>query len=295
MAAIKFFYGLEPYAFKKAIENFGESTDILKKKVWDGECESFACSYSFLQSDKVLILDLEELRADENMLSFLSDTEALTCDVYIYARKVSTNTKIFKYLSSCDTVKCDKFKGKELQQLVLEECAKINAKISKEAFDLLISRINYYGKDEVTFDTIVKRIHQCAAAENITPSVVTTFVADDSDFNIWSLTSLLDKGDIEAFMEGCNKLLPITDAIGILSALLRAYRISWKASLLEGSNEQKSKVLGLYNSNILPLSTGKAADIIHTINAAILDCKRSLNQKLILMQTGINIVNIMNR
>lgn len=204
--------------------------DAQKILVW--ECEKF--------SSTDLVEQIIKLADDNDTLSFI-----------VFERKTDKRSKFYKNMKQRNlVVSCEKLGKAKLAAFVKNEIEKNASTITPEVLDFLLQRLDY-DNEEVTLFTVQNWVRQlCFAEENITISGIETFLPEKIDAKIFSIFSFLMEGDKKsAFIHTFEALKEKeSDAIGLLSLLLRNFRIAFKRQVLlnEGKTlEEVSTLLGL--------------------------------------------------
>lgn len=202
--------------------------DAQKILVW--ECEKF--------SSTALVEQIIKLADDNDTLSFI-----------VFEKKTDKRGKFYKSMKQRNlVVSCEKLGKAMLAAFVKNEIEKNASTITPEVLNFLLQRLDY-DNEEVTLFTVQNWVRQlCFAEENITVSGIETFIPEKIDAKIFSIFSFLIEGDKKNAFIHTFEALKESDAIAVLSLILRNYRIAFKRQLLlnEGKSEKKvATLLGL--------------------------------------------------
>lgn len=117
----------------------------------------------------------------------------------------------------------------KLSEFIERRVAKKGAAFSnRKALDLFISRENYANRKDITLYNIVSDLNNLIALSNtITEEMIVSVVPDNLKDNVFGIASQIIRKDINGLRS--QALLCRGNEIGTLSALLREYRISYKA------------------------------------------------------------------
>lgn len=284
---IQLFFGAERYLLRKKKQELLKveypETNLLVKDTFDSDCEDFADTFSLFGGEKVLILELPELTADENLLRFLSTEHS--CNIYIFAGSVDTRTKIYKKLSA-NALELGKPSQASVYECLTGYCSGRGKVLDKESFSALISRSAYYTNDNVCLDTLYIYMEQmCLDNREITPELVSEFVPEQAEQKIWGLFSTLAGKRLDDFIKLYDRLIEQKEnAIGILSVLMRTIRIAFKVKLAQNEGiKDIIKELGVssYTLKECPdCSLEQLASIMELIQDTINDIKHGASADL---------------
>lgn len=249
---IELFYGNEPYSLDyekgKIKKECTEQAFFLQEmESWDEEAEMFSSQIPYLGDKNVIMLSLEKLGADEGLLKFIkSDSE--NCDLYIFASAADRNTKVYKEIAKNHKVKkCDKLEESLLKKWMSEQAKRKGFSITTEACELLIRRKLYYQDRDCTLYTLQGCLEMLGYANGaITKELVEKNIEETCDEKVFVLSNLLLNKQEERLFFVARQLLEEENPIAMLSAILRTYRLAFKASLYEEKTEkEKAALLGV--------------------------------------------------
>ncbi len=229
---MKIIYGNEPYLIdceiSKIKKQHQETTFYYE---WVTGMAKEISRPSLLCGRKAAILKLPEL--SDGMESLL-DAE---CEVCIVIEKLDKRRNIYKKLSSCEQVKCNKLEMPMLKKFILRELSRCSMNIREDAFSLFLNRVQYQENSSISLYTIQTYIRQmCSGAKAEQLSYVNTthvnaYVPENADEQVYHLTNALFQKNAKKYMQTAVMLAREKDSILILSALLRTFRVAYKASL----------------------------------------------------------------
>lgn len=291
---IKLFYGNEPYRLefernkiKKAVGNMG----YCECTAWDETIAQRASMQSIFASRNVIILRLDKLGADEDLLSYIKKENEST-DLYIFADAVDKNTKVFKAIRSLEdsVVECSKLSATELQAFTLKTLKAENANMTQSAYELFVSRIAYQSDPECNLFVVENYVRQLAfLSKKIDVAEVEELVPCTPMEKSFILADyMLRKDGAKLFHAAKNLLQEGENVIGMLSYLLRTFRLAYKASLYpELKGKERNAKLG-FSYGRFPetnCSTENLKDIMDTLQNAVNSIKRGMNPDKVFMLT----------
>ena len=225
--------GDEPYAIDKYKKKFTLGiTDVSRfEGDFSSEIVSVCRSFSLFSDKKAVILRIDTLKSLDNK-EFLEYLEAPDpeCALIIICGKADKRAKMYKHLQKKRViVECNKLTEQaDLEKVILHELSKHGALIKQSAFKLFIQRLNYFESKDMNLLQAVQFVQVLASvSKEITEDVVKAHIPSFEMADVFSLSSLIARGDSEALMKGIN-LLPDGDAIKVLSLIQREIRIAYK-------------------------------------------------------------------
>lgn len=195
---------------------------------------------------QAFVVNVEELKEE---MSSIFDLKA---DVYVIAEKVDKRKKIYQEFKKHGIEICNKVDAATLNKFILREVKKVDVQIKEDAFALFLKRMQYYSNEGVNLYTIRTYVRQMAFSvkadkkDTIDVPVVETYVQEKLDEQTYRLTDYLFKRNGEAYAKLAVNLIQEQDGIGMLSAILRTFRVAYKASLYpKKSPKELEKILGV--------------------------------------------------
>jgi len=240
---IKLYYGNEPYYLS------AEKDKILKEKGIDAgifysweEAKEIVFVPPLLSDRRIVVLELEKLTADESLSAYLQKPSEFT-DLFIFAGSVERNTKIYKLIKKDHAqMQCDKLSEPLLKKWIGKQLSNYGAAMNQDAYDTFMRRIPYYDDPDCNLYSIKNWICQLAFYHSeITEEVIKEVVLETLNEKMFALSKyLLAKNYPSAFRLTQLLLESREQPIAMLSAMLRTFRLSYKASLFP---EVKGKAL----------------------------------------------------
>lgn len=264
-------FGTEPYLIKKYRESVVQGIsmpdmNILESDQFTVAERDFARQAPFLDTRRVLILSFDRLSANELLEKYLQEPSVRT-DLFLFVKEMDKRTGLYKRFPKEGIKQFDK-DFDVLKRWILGYIGKRNCRITEQAYNELISRINY-ELEEVNLYHVQSALKKlCSTSEDITPDIVKRLVAVNEKEDVFRLIELIDRKEVkklfhqaDILLQGCEQ-----NVIGTLSLLLRSYRILYKVSVCGCS----LKDAGVHYRTYVPRISGKKAEEgIHIIQEII--------------------------
>ena len=241
--SIQLLWGNEPYGIRKRREKAlkGLSLQEMNYSVYDGSFDSAiknACLvYPFMDSKRVVVLNVSSL-SDLETKEFEEYLKApsATTELLIIADNVDKRKKTFKKLSDLGCVyPCDKVNDNDLKKVLQYEISSRGAQITEVAYAEFCKRCSYQDNDDMNILGMLSFIDSMVSvSKEITPELVERFVPKYEEPNVFGLTALIKKNDVDGLYRELSLIEASSDEqIKTLSLLLRDYRIAYKLKLFE--------------------------------------------------------------
>lgn len=246
---IQLIYGNEPYLVQQEREKLhGNEMDVNVVDAWEG-VESLVFMPALFSEKRTIIYTVERLGANADIYEYLSHPSSIS-DLYIFAREVDRNTKVYKKLKKdYQVTECNKLSEEQMKDFAKAVLAEYNATISVGAYALFMQRANYWDDDVCTLYTIRTYLYQMATAAadgKITKAEVTGIVPESMNEKVYMLTSYLLGQDGEKAFGLATRLLQEKESpIAIMSAVMRTFRVAYKASLFKDEGKGIGKLIGV--------------------------------------------------
>lgn len=176
----------------------------------------------FIDCDKQSALDTAEFK------EYLAEPDAKN-DLFILVRNYDGRTTFGKFLKTNGLQTLNKLESEaDIEKVILFELKQTGARITSDALKEFMKRENYLDSDDVNLLSIVSDLHAiCAIDKDITLEMVKTYIAAHEVADRFALAKLIKAKDIPTLVKQAA-LLSKDDLIGVLSLLLREYRLAWK-------------------------------------------------------------------
>lgn len=216
----------------------------------------FAKQMPFMGSRRVLIVSLEKLAANELLEKYLKEPAQGT-DLYIFAGEVDKRLSLYKKFPKENIKQFDKDMDM-LKKWILGYIKRQNCKITKEAYEEFLMRINYEMEDVNLYHVKSALSRLCATQDEITAELVRRLVQPNEKEDIFQLICLIDKGKVTELFHQADLIIQngSQNVIGTLSLLLRSYRILYKVNVCGCSLQD----VGVHHRTYIPKMTLEQAD-----------------------------------
>lgn len=216
----------------------------------------FAKQMPFMGKRRVLIVTLEKLAANELLEKYLKEPAPGT-DLYIFAGEVDKRLSLYKKFPKESIKQLDKDMG-VLQKWILGYIKRQNCKITKDAYEEFLMRINYEMDDVNLYHVKSALSRLCTTQDEITAGLVKRLVQANEREDIFRLICLIDKGEVTELFHQADLIIQNggQNVIGTLSLLLRSYRILYKINVCGCSLQE----VGVHQRTYIPKMTLEQAD-----------------------------------
>jgi len=274
---IQVLYGDEPYGIEKRKKKVisGLSTPQMNFEMRQGKFDidmQTAClTYPFLDDRKVILLDVESLKAlDTKEFKDYLKAPNKTTDLIIIVRNVDQRLKMFKALKEANLlVPCMKLKSeKELTTVLCAEIKSRGGQITGNAMNEFLKRLNY-SKEGVNLLYAVGFIETLINInKDIDEGMVKRYMPSNEEANEFWLSSLIKARDADNLYKQLS-LIPNDEDIKVLSLLLKDYRVAYKlkyfgekevgtarTEFAELSKEMLNKAMNVITEGIYAIKSG---------------------------------------
>lgn len=236
----KIIFGAEPYSIDQKVKEFTSDLGdmgIVRFPSLSDDAFQAAEVYPMFTDKQVVIVEIDRLGACEDLVK--AKIPDFT-DFIVIPKSVDKRTSSYKSLEKAGCiVECPKLDIPALKKWILEL---VRAKGSSISEDILVKFVNYIGyefDENVTLYTVevaVKKL--CLATAQITMADVEALVERSVNVKMWELSNVLLDKDAARLHSMAQKLLDEKESgIGMLSLLLRTFRLAYKASLCKGMKD----------------------------------------------------------
>lgn len=254
-------FGTEPYlinTYRKEVVKGVDMPDInmLEAEQFTETERDFARQAPFMASRRVIILQFDKLQANALLEKYLENPSQKT-DLFLFVKEVDRRLTLYKRFPKDAVRQFDKDE-QILERFLLSYVKKSGCKITKQAYDELLYRLNY-GMEEVNLYHVKSALKKlCTTSSEITPDLVERLIPLNEKEDIFRLIRLIDeKRTVELFHQADLMLENgEQNVIGTLSLLLRSYRILYKISVCRCT----LKEAGVHAKTFVPRLTGRQAD-----------------------------------
>lgn len=250
---VKLFYGEEPYLIESEIRKAKNGlTDLNIHEYAELGPEVFeqAIHYPFFSERQVILVRPEKLNVCENLISYIKKPTEFT-DLLIVPRVIDKRTTTFQALKKAGlVVECNKVTETILQKFILGMIKKEGCKIKEDNYKYFIERCGYLNDSEVTLyviETYIRQLCVDVVSGEITRDSIDTFVKKSLLQSTFDLTRVLLSRNAEKLYEMATKFIEDGESpIGMLSLILRVFRIAYKGALYGDESPQEiGKMVGV--------------------------------------------------
>lgn len=248
--------GNEPYKYKMEL-------DQIKKKYGDlgvSEYDSLSdevfedCRMKNLFSrEKAVVVYCSGLPESEGFLKYVKDPSKTT-DLYLIDEQLDRRSAVFKTCMKGKYSTTMKVLNKVSKENFLLMCAGMvqrrGCKVRETTLQKLFEYTGYSENENCNlFDisfAIKQMCYQVGPGEEVTPALVEAFATPWQEAVIWQLSDVLFSGSKKELLSLAEHLLVSGEnPIGMLSTLLRQFRLAYKAKIIGGSEKALSSELGV--------------------------------------------------
>lgn len=231
---INVFYGNEPYSidfYRKKYENMvvNKELNLMKFDAWSEDVSSYLMTYPVMEEKKVAIVSCSLKDLDTTFNKYL-ENPCQTTELVLILKDVDKRSAIYKKLQKAGTItECNKIQDtQKLQNMLLREVGKNGARISQNAYRLFMEKENYLEMENITLYNLFSDIERLAKFNpDITEETVNLLIPDNLSKKMFGIAKMLMSGDCTGLIQQAQVLS--SDTMGTLGALLREYRIAYKA------------------------------------------------------------------
>lgn len=225
--------GDEPYAIDKYKRKL--TLDITDVSHYEGdfslEIVSVCRSFSLFSDRRAVILRIDTLKSlDNKAFAEYLDNPAEDTVLVIVCSKADKRAKMYKHLQKKGLIiECNKLDDpSKLEKVIFFELKKLEARITPAAMKEFVRRLNYFELKDMNLLQAVQYAQVLASvSKEITEDVVKAYIPSFGTADVFSLSNLIARGDSTALVKEIS-LLPDSDAIKVLSLILREIRIAYK-------------------------------------------------------------------
>lgn len=254
-------FGSEPYLIKSYRDSVTKGISVPDMNVLESDQftlveRDFARQAPFIDPRRVLILQLDKMSANELLEKYLKEPSQKT-DLFLFVREVDKRLGIYKRFPK-DSIKQFDKNPANLQQFILGFVKNRGCRITQNAYDELVSRINY-DLDDVNLYHVKSALEKlCSTSDEVTPELVKRLVPVNEKEDVFRLIELIDRKEVGELFHQADMLMQggEQNVIGTLSLLLRSYRILYKVGVC-GCTLREA---GVYYRTYVPKLTGMQAE-----------------------------------
>lgn len=242
---LKVLYGPEPYLVNEKMREITKDIDDMNVAHFDELTSAVfqtAQQYPFLASRQAIVVDIDKLGACEELLS--AKIPEFT-DFIVCPKVVDERTKVFKALKKAGCVdECKKMDLQSLKKAIREKVRERGCSISDEMIENFVQHIGYFVDENVSLYTINIALKQlCFGTAEISMDDIVALVPRSVNVKMWELSTVLMDLDAKKLYQMAEHLLDEKESgIGMLSLLLRSFRLAYKATLCKRMNLKENEI-----------------------------------------------------
>lgn len=237
---IRILFGNEPYAIdarkKKLLQGIEDVTQFEGK--FDAETLRSCRTFSLFSDKRGVILRADSLKAlDNKTFEAYRKKESEGTVLVVIVKNADARTKIYKHLQKEGLlISCHKVEREEdFQKVILYELKREGAKITPKAMEELARRLNYFELEDMNLMRVVGYVKTLAMlSKEITEELVREHIPCFERADAFRIASLIEERNASGILHEIN-MLPKTDAIWVLSLVLREIRIALKLRYFNAS------------------------------------------------------------
>ena len=232
---VKVIYGEEPYLIDHTKNQFLKGADVVNMySEWD---ENIDFSSSMLWNKVVFVFKCSFPTKSEVLKKLISSEQDDVVILFLPGVTVDKRTSMVKEMDKNNClINCKKFAVDRVRKFLRG----ILGTVDDETLSYLINRVGYYEDESInlySLEIVAKKL--VFFEEKITRSLIEREVSENITSKAYELFGFLIRKNMEKYFSVYEELSKDENTIAILSNLLRAVRIGYKAKLLSSPNASK--------------------------------------------------------
>lgn len=231
---IKLIHGTETYLLDKTLEADIAGIELPEMNVTRFEdeydikaVERICFTEPFLSGERAVVLRLTELKANEELKKLIGKIPENVTFI-IAADKVDKRSTLYKAFKK-SVFECSKPETNKVYDLICRVVEKEGCRAERDAVEEMVRRLNYYDDPAINLYLVIGCARQLSQSGNVTLSLVRAMLPESSAGKAWNLLRLICERRMTEAFSLLNYLLDSGEsAIGILSLILRGFRLAWK-------------------------------------------------------------------
>lgn len=226
-------YGDEPYLideYRKKITMQVESPEfnLIDTNEFTEIEKQFLCQYPILGNKKVMIFRARTLKECTEVVEYISK-KGKAAITYLFVKEVDRRSKIYRAFKKEEIQVYKKVPQDVLEKTIMQYIKKSGCEVTTDAYRLYLQMINYYS-DETNLYDVLHSLERLCVVKRITKETVENIVLDREKEDIYSLIQLIVGKQYDDMFRQADLILrnQQNNVIGILSLLLRSYRLAYK-------------------------------------------------------------------
>ncbi len=245
--------------------NFLETDEFTDQEV------RFLNQYPLCGGRKLLIYNAACMKDCEKLVEYLGTMRQDIAECYIFVKEVDRRTKTYRSFSRGEIEQCNKVSQDMLEKTILQYIKKKGCEIRSDAFRLFLQLVNYDSEDTNLYD-VMHALERICSKKEITADLVGQIVVDRETEDIFLLTKLVSEGKTAELFRQAELIRQNTGSvIGVLSLLLRNYRIAYKIHVCKCTLAE----LGVSPRTYIPqLSVGACSRVMDVLDDTVSKIKQ---------------------
>lgn len=264
-------FGEEPFQIDKYRKEIRKKVkvpelDLLETSEFAENEKQFLSQYSLFGDEKVLIYRVRNMKECTELVEYITDRKN-SVSVYVFCDEVDKRSKVYKAFKKEEILEFNKLSHDLLEKTIVQYVKKNGSAITKEAYNTFLQYVNYYSEESNLYD-VLHALERLCVAKEITKETVEKIVLDRETEDIYSLIQLISEHNHESAQHQANLILENqkNNVIGVLSLLLRSYRLAYKMRVCNVS----LKELGVQYRTFVPrLSAEECHQAMNIIDDAV--------------------------
>lgn len=280
--SVSVIYGDEPYVIDSKLKEIKKQIQCpeLNLSYYDELTEDVVSSIEmtpFLDEKRVVILTLDEIKGSDELLQLVKSVPSTT-EFVIIGNSIDKRSKLYKYFKSQNMLfECNKVQMNVFKKFVFRFLEQKNVKMTEPAYVLLCSALNYVECLDVNLYTVEIYLEQLVygcSNNMITEIDIKNIISSNVSNSIFYLLDALVTNDVsKVFSLSLEYIERGENLIGILSLLVRSFRIAYKISLFKDlSDPEIEKNIGIsmrHFANIRRFSSKVFTAVLDDLSSAI--------------------------
>lgn len=238
---IGIYYGNEPYLIQiekhklmRKIQN--PEMNLIHSSSMTEDIVGFLNTFPIMDERRLAVLDIDVLsQLDTADFRSYLENPADSSDLFIMVRSFDMRTKFAKELSKKKLLhECKKLSDiNSVVNYLLPVIKNAGGRITEAAMQEFMTRENYLEADINLLNVINDLKSLLTIDKDITLPMVKTYIKSNEVENCFALAKMIANQDFVGLKKQ-SELISGSDSIGVLSLLMREYRIAWKLKVING-------------------------------------------------------------
>lgn len=264
-------FGDEPFQIDKYRKELHKKVevpelDLLETNEFTENEKQFLGQYSLFGNEKILIYRAGNLKDCAELVDYVAKRKN-TVSIYVFCNDVDKRSKVYKAFKKDEIKEFNKLSHELLEKTIVQYVKMNGSAITKEAYNTFLQYVNYYSEESNLYD-VLHALERLCVSKEITKETVEKVVLDRETEDIYSLIQLISERNHEKAQHQADLILQNqkNNVIGVLSLLLRSYRLAYKMRVCNVS----LKEIGVQYRTFVPrLSAEECHKAMNVIDEAV--------------------------